>query len=522
MNSPVHIVERRYAKATGDVPIASILAELKAADDGTLADAFHTDGMIRMTRNLPVEFDRYLNAVPSLMQFPDALDAAVSVCLASAARRLPPGADNVRSMCDAYPAYAGHIRQSAILDEVLVSSIGVARELMLEEPHLNLPTAIGMMTSEGRPRYLLTRSLGEGSVGEVFLGTDRQLAEAFHPALVAVKVLRGRRKPPVSAERRGDQLDGANADGMRLNIAARDAAMLDEAAEAGHAIKGSSDARHEALFARRIDHPNVVRVLDRGVDGEGRPFIVYEYVPGGILSDYLLENDAEGVGLRARQAATLMLRIAQAVQSAHAAGMVHRDIKPANILMTEAGEPKVTDFGVAGVLDGLMEGDGDLSGHGGSKPERLGNMAFSSPEQFRREPGMHRPSSDVYSLGGLLYFMLTGSLPNGSTPDEVARVHSLTAGRTAPPSARAVRREIDRDLDALVQRAMAINPAQRYASAGEMGADLESWLAFHPLNWNSPSPWWRVRCWVRRRPVAAVSLAYGILIGVALAILMRL
>ena len=120
-----------------------------------------------------------------------------------------------------------------------------------------------------------------------------------------------------------------------------------------------------------------------------------------------------------RQAAAFIERIARGVHAAHMAGLVHCDLKPNNVVLSVAGEPKVADFGIAiratdpGPAVAALDESGD--------DEPLGNLAFMSPEQFRMEPGALTIPSDVYALGGMLYWMVTGELPNGSTPEEIRR-----------------------------------------------------------------------------------------------------
>lgn len=244
--------------------------------------------------------------------------------------------------------------------------------------------------------------------------------------------------------------------------------------------------RRDALSARRVAHENVLSVLDQGIDEYGQPYVVAEYLGGGDLSTV-------PVPLPPRRAAEMVAKLARAVHAMHSAGVVHCDLKPSNVLLTDAGEPKLADFDLA-------------CWELGGESERRGNIAFMSPEQFRDEEHALTPPSDVYALGGLLYYLLTGRLPHGSTPEEVAACHRARRPPT-PPGA-------GRDLDAITTRAMARRREDRYHSAAELADDLGRWLENRPLHWTEPSLAWRLRLWVRRRPVAA-SLAAACVITAA-------
>ncbi len=275
---------------------------------------------------------------------------------------------------------------------------------------------------------------------------------------------------------------------------ATDKAMSSEGFDAAVAIKvlrRPAVQRDEALTTRRVTHPNVLATLDRGITPEGLPYLVAEFVDGGDLS-------ARAVPLARRDAASLMSKVAYAVQAAHSAGVVHCDLKPANILITKTGEPKLADFGLSRWAADSPEGS-------------RGNLAFMSPEQFEGKDDALTPPSDVYALGGLLFHLLTGNLPHGATSDEVTRSRR---DQRRPPSPHA-----GRDLDLICAKAMAPERDQRYHAAGDMGDDLRRWLAHEPLPWSRPSLIRRATLNIRRHPVRAVVvatlvLAAGVTIGV--------
>lgn len=245
-------------------------------------------------------------------------------------------------------------------------------------------------------------------------------------------------------------------------------------------------ARSEALPARRVKHPNIARVLDRGSLDERHDFTVVEFIGGGTLADVPPKWPP-------RDAAAFMAQVARGVQAAHSAGVFHLDLKPSNILLTEERMPKVTDFGLAR-LDHEEEG-----------PSR-GTRAFMSPEQARHEPGSLAPPSDIYALGGLLYYLIRGEPPNGA---DAATIEQRQREGSAPQPLRA-----GRDLDRICARALAPDPHDRYAAAAQFADDLERWLENKPIDWTQPPPWRRLRLWSRREPASAA----GVLVLFVLAI----
>src|SRR3712207_5203945 len=154
--------------------------------------------------------------------------------------------------------------------------------------------------------------------------------------------------------------------------------------------------KREAQSAAALSHPNIVSIFDRGASEDGTYYIAMEYLPGGTLKDRILKRGA----LEPRTAAEVALQTAEALHAAHERGIIHRDIKPRNILITDSGNVKVTDFGIARAADATTTSHlGDI----------LGTAKYMSPEQAMGEPV--GPASDLYSLGVVLYEMLTGRVP---------------------------------------------------------------------------------------------------------------
>lgn len=450
-------------------------AKADAADDDLLADAIESDGRALLDEGVAVPLDRYIHAVPDLERRPVPLDAALDIALRSSARARggarPDPTDADRVAAD-YPRLKRAIHDALSLDAGLLTTHQVQASER-PEPLAGLPRNFGPYLADGRERYTLNRLIGVGTSGTVYAAIDRHLSEPDRPAEVAIKVLGARRRDRWFARR----------------------------------------LTEEATKARRVDHPSVVRVLDRGGDQTDAPFIVYELIKGGDLQSWF---EAHTKRVPVRRAVEIVAQIARGVQAAHAAGLVHSDLKPANVLMDENGRAKVADFGIAARLHrSLMEEAG--SGNDTPPSGPVGNMAFISPEQFRAEPGCFSAPADVYALGGILYYLLSGGFPNGDSPAEVARNHGDAAksASSRPPSLLRSRPEIDRSLDLICARALAPLPAGRQPSASELADDLEAWLQSRPIRWQRPSKRRVLALWIKRRPAVAGLAALALVFLVA-------
>ncbi len=213
--------------------------------------------------------------------------------------------------------------------------------------------------------------------------------------------------------------------------------------------------RREARAVAQLAHPNIVTVIDRG-EQDGRQFIVFEYVDGMNLKELL---DQEG-RLDPREAIELSLQVARGLAFAHENGLVHRDVKPQNVLIDADGRAKVTDFGIAHALDvDGMTITGTI----------MGSSNYIAPEQARGEPVDEQ--SDIYSLGCVLYELLTGEVPfDGDNFVAVAMRHV----NEPVPTVGEVRRDVPPHLDWTVERAMAKDNHERFASMSEFAAELEA------------------------------------------------
>ena len=222
--------------------------------------------------------------------------------------------------------------------------------------------------------------------------------------------------------------------------------------------------RRERQILASLTHPNIAMLLDGGTTDDGRPYFVLEYVDGWPIDEYCAK---EGGSLQAKL--RLFLLVCDAVQHAHLNRVVHRDLKPSNIFVTREGVPKLLDFGLARLL--TPEAGTERT----ATQWRALTPAYASPEQVRGEPVT--TASDVYSLGIVLYALLTGRKPyRTATGEPAALLHAVLTEDPVPPGAAAPQAEIPRDLDAIVLKALRKEPGERYVRAGDLARDIARFL----------------------------------------------
>jgi TolB-like protein/tetratricopeptide (TPR) repeat protein len=225
--------------------------------------------------------------------------------------------------------------------------------------------------------------------------------------------------------------------------------------------------RRERQFLASLDHPKVARLIDGGVGGSGLPYLVMEFVDGLAIDRYC---DAQGLDARAR--IRLMRQVLEALIYVHGRGVIHRDLKPSNILVDAAGNARLLDFGTARLVDASGDTAITKTGVFAFTPD------FASPEQAQARP--LTVASDVYSAGVLLYRLLTGRHPYRFTDYSPGAVAQTISHAANGPSG------LDRRLDAILSTALRKNPAERYASAVEMDADLARYLEGQPVRARRP------------------------------------
>ena len=250
----------------------------------------------------------------------------------------------------------------------------------------------------------------------------------------------------------------------------------------------------EAEAAARLDHPGIVPIYEIG-EHQGQQFFSMGYVPGSSLASLIATGP-----LPPTEAAELVARIADAVQYAHDQGIVHRDLKPANVLIDDAGLPRVTDFGLAKQL----QVDSGLTGTG----QILGTPSFMPPEQAAGKTSQIGPTTDVYSLGAVLYCALTGRPPfqAATVIDTVMQVLERD-----PVPLRELNPQVPRDLETIALKCLEKDRARRYPSAKALVDELRCWLRGEPIQARPISEGERFLKWVRRRPlIAGLSLAVAL------------
>ncbi|HEX7879260.1 MAG TPA: serine/threonine-protein kinase, partial [Candidatus Eisenbacteria bacterium] len=267
------------------------------------------------------------------------------------------------------------------------------------------------------------------------------------------------------------------------------------------------EAERQALAL--MDHPNIARVFDGGMTQSGRPYFVMELVRGTPITEYC---DREQLSIPERL--DLFVLVCRAVQHAHQKGIIHRDLKPGNILVDEAGQPRILDFGVA------RSTAADLtSGGATSAGDILGTLPYMSPEQVTLDPAAIDVRSDIYALGVVLYELLAGRLPydvRGKVMLEAMRV--ITEDDPAPLST--VDKLYRGDIETIVAKALEKERERRYDSAAELGADIRRHLDEEPITARPPSTVYQLRKFARRNRalvggVAAVFLVLLAGVGIS-------
>jgi len=298
------------------------------------------------------------------------------------------------------------------------------------------------------------------------------------------------------------------------------------------AVLARFDAERQALA--RLTHPSIARIYDAGTTDRGRPFFAMELVEGAPITSH-----CDGLHSTIRERLGLFVRVCDAVHHAHQKGIIHRDLKPSNILVNAQGEPRVIDFGIAKALDDPLTDVSVLT----LARQVMGTPRYMSPEQASLDQALVDTRSDVFSLGAVLYELLTGSTP--VTPemmretgigrmldvfenrdfDRASARYASSSSRESIARARgtspaALERELRGDLDWIVNRAIEIQPSRRYASARALARDIERTLASEPIEARPPSPAYVASRFMRRHRVATGLIASLLLSVVAVLVVL--
>ena len=327
---------------------------------------------------------------------------------------------------------------------------------------------------------------------------------------------------PESASEEGEQLATASADSRAGNIFG-DYELIEEVARGGMGV--IYKARHlklhriaavkmilsgrfsskedlqrfhvEAEAAATLDHPGIVPVYEIG-ESEGQAFFAMKFIEGGSLAERLHEFQADP-----QAAISLLAKVARAVHHAHQRGILHRDLKPANILIDEDDKPRITDLGLA-----KNTADGSNLTNTGAV---LGTPSYMPPEQATGDAAV-TTAADVYSLGAIMYELLTGVPPfRGESAMET--VLQVRDGQLIPPRKR--NEAIDRDLEVICLKCLERNPDERYASAAALANDLEAWLNNEPISISAPSFLAQTQRWFRQNRRVAY-IAFAVITGIVI------
>src|SRR6478736_4482382 len=256
--------------------------------------------------------------------------------------------------------------------------------------------------------------------------------------------------------------------------------------------------RLEAEAAARLEHPGIVPIHEVG-ERDGSCYFSMKFVEGGQLDEVVRRSP-----MPIRQATELIAQVARTVHYAHEHGILHRDIKPGNILLDAKGEPHLTDFGLAR----LVESESSVT----HTLDVLGTPSYMAPEQAVGNNAAVRSVTDVYGLGGVLYQLLTGQPPfaGGTTYETIKLLLD-----TEPRQPRLLNPKVDRDLSTICLKCLEKDPKRRYSSALALAEDLEHWLKHEPIQAHLTGVFARGRKWVRRNPKLVVAGFAGLLVGAA-------
>jgi serine/threonine-protein kinase len=258
--------------------------------------------------------------------------------------------------------------------------------------------------------------------------------------------------------------------------------------------------RREAEAAAKLDHPSIVPIHEVG-ERDGSCYFSMQFIEGGQLDEVVRRAP-----ISIRQAAELIAKVARTVHYAHEHGILHRDIKPGNILLDQKGEPHLTDFGLAR----LVETESTVT----RTLEVLGTPSYMAPEQAAGKNAQLTSATDVYGLGAVLYQLLTAHPPfaGGTTYETIQLLLN-----TEPRQPRQLNSKIDRDLSTICLTCLEKDPTRRYSSALALAEDLEHWLKHEPIDAKPSGFLTHTSKWVQRKPAVAAVIALSIVLAAVFA-----
>ncbi len=444
--------------ADRDIPLGRVFQDAEIVESEHVVEAMYVISSRRLASGRPIQIDEIATAIPDLVVDQSVLDAAIDISMQGL---IASGLTQDKAYDSLLESTSSILTKTNLIDD---HEISTALRKSIERVHsfqINLPVDFGRPGLDAPNRYELRRILGSGNQGVVYEAVDRDFQEDGMPSLVALKVF--------------------------------------------HASADPERSRIEGARARRVKHKNVASVIDQGETEEGDSYLAYELIEGPQLDVWKKHLKSP---LTPEHACRLVADLARGLQSAHTAGVVHRDIKPSNILVNRDEEPVITDFGIAH----SSATDPRLCSHYGTR----GSLAFMAPEQFDGTIDGAMPSVDIYALGGILFWLLTNSYPNG---DVVSEALIWLEQRNEAGPTRIDLSGIDARLVAIMMRALCVDPSERYQSAEALAIDLQDYLSDRMIPWLDTHPLSKIRLFAKRNPLVVllnllVIASVGISVGV--------
>lgn len=469
------------SRAASNTPQVSVTR----ATSRCLADDYWCDGMPQLVdsiRNQGIELDLHavLCQIPEVDRSDAVIDAAIRSIITAAIKQDGPrkGATRneiVQSLIDRSPHLASRVRLAAMLDDVLDSELAAHPINSAHSGLDRLPFEFGPVWSRHEQRFLLVERLPGGRRSQAFRAIDRARSDGSRSHMVVVKML-----------------------------------PADDRSASDWAIA-------EASRLARVDCENVCRVVDAGI-ADGVPYLVTDFVAGATLAQLPALGSFP---LPAPRAVDLILDVCRGLEQAHSAGVRHLDIHPGNVVVAASGRGVLVDFGLGiHVLEPANDAGDTLS---------CGAPGFIAPELvagFRSE-AIDLVKSDVYAVGGLLLWLVTGRAPNGTTVAEADAFHATLQGPESTPNRLPpglVGISLDEDLRSILTRALAVTPKDRYRSVAAFASDLSAWNRHEVIPWTEPSTLHRMKLAVRRASPArrwGVASAATIFIGLLMLLVVQ-